>query len=99
MSLTNSDRNGARPPLDQSSLGVAHGFRSAAVPAHAAPGESSHQVFVQFPPGDHAGNERSFELYCDSCDYLGATLSEELAAIRAELHTDFFGPLRDLAGA
>ena len=81
----------------ESPSGVAHCNGSAAHASAATPGES-HQVFIQFPPGDHAGNEERYELFCDSCSYLGATDTEELAAIRAELHTDFFGPLRDLAG-
>ena len=96
MSHENTDRDEARPQHDQSSLGAA-ATGSAAHVSKVAPGEPSHQVFIQFPPGDHAGNEERFELYCDSCTYIGATENEKLAAVRAEMHTDFFGPLRDLA--
>ena len=96
MSHETTDRNRARPRPSESCSGVASSG-VAANESNAAPeGPSSHQVFVQFPPGDHAGNEHRYELYCDSCDYLGGLDTEELAAIHAELHADFFGPLKDL---
>ena len=82
----------------ESPSGVAHCNGSAAHASAAAP-EESHTVTVWDLPGELAENAGKHELECNTCGVIGAIENDELASKLAELHADFFGPLRDLANA
>jgi len=97
MSLSRNEQN--RTPSDHESKlssGVADSIGSAAASAHAAL-EDLHSVTVWDLPAELAENEGRHELECNTCGVIGAIADHELAIKAAALHTDFLGPLRDLA--
>lgn len=52
-----------------------------------------HAVTINYPPGDYAGNEDRYELECDSCGYIGAVDTLDVAEASARLHEEFVATL------
>ncbi|MDP9067876.1 MAG: hypothetical protein M3N53_05960 [Actinomycetota bacterium] len=50
------------------------------------PEPPKHRVTIWYPPGEAVGNERKYELECESCGLIAATESKDEADLVARLH-------------